>query len=69
MSDVIDQGNDTAELFLRAALANRDRTELKPCGHCHYCSDSVPEGHLFCPESECPDDWHEEERRKRIAGR
>lgn len=48
MSDIIDNGNEAAELFLKAALANREKCSLQPVGQCHYCGESVKPNALFC---------------------
>lgn len=68
MADIIDKGNEVADLFLKAALANREKCGLTAAMRCHYCDEDLRAGMLFC-DSECSADWHEEQRRKRIAGR
>jgi len=67
MSDEADVGNDNAELFLAAALANRKRMYLQACGHCYYCDETVQRGALFC-SSECRDDHQKEQRIRQIKG-
>lgn len=67
MADVIDEGNDNAELFLKSALSNRKVFTLEPVGHCYYCDETVQRGVLFCG-AECRDDWQREQRIRRISG-
>jgi len=67
MSNEADQGNETAELFLAAALTGRKRMHLSPCGHCYYCDETVQRGVLFC-SPECSADWEAEQKIKRIQG-
>ncbi len=67
MSDIADDGNECAELLLNVALANRVHRALIPTGFCFFCNE--PSGsRLFC-DAGCRDDYQEEQRLKRIAGR
>lgn len=68
MSDIIDQGNENAELFLQSALSNRRAASLAPVGHCYYCDETVQRGVLFC-SADCRDDWQREDRLRRISGK
>lgn len=68
-SDLVDQGSEVSELFLRAALSNKKpHTSLMAVGACHYCSEGVIPGLLFCPGGECSDDWEREQRIKQRNG-
>jgi hypothetical protein len=63
-----DTGNDTADLYLRVALSKRMDAGVKPCGSCHYCSEKVSHGGLFC-DSFCRDDFEKEQAAKRRNGK
>lgn len=67
MSDIIDDANERAEQFLKAALSKRRAGWLKITGHCHYCSEGTPAGRLFC-DTECRDAYDDEKRLNEIAG-
>ena len=47
-----DLASDAEERFREAALKNREfearRIQLRPCGHCFFCDETVPPGELFC---------------------
>lgn len=72
MSDICDQGNDAAELFLDAALRQRERTpDGDPHGEreCIDCGDMIPSARrLAAPWAarcrEC-EDFHQNELRLR----
>lgn len=54
--DIIDQGNEAAELFTRAALTLRRPEGPKPTGRCYNCDAPVPDKHRWC-DAECREDW------------
>jgi hypothetical protein len=58
MSDPIDEGSDTAQLFLDVAIRNASvvAPRLPFTGGCHYCGDPVERPALFC-NNECSDDY------------
>lgn len=56
MADIIDQGNDTAELFLRAALSRRKDEGPRSNGRCHNCGEKLEGSERFC-DTDCRDDW------------
>lgn len=61
MSDVIDDANERADLFLNVAKGQRRREGPAPNGRCHYCSESVAKGNRFC-DTECRDEWEREQQ-------
>ncbi len=56
MADVIDEGNQTAELFLEAALTRRQPEAPQSVGFCLNCGEPTPYGHRWC-DKDCRDDW------------
>jgi hypothetical protein len=55
MSDIVDRGNDAAEVFLDAALRNRKKVpELPLTGYCHNCGTATQA--RFC-DVDCRDDF------------
>lgn len=58
MSDPIDEGSETAELFLNVAIQNARVAEpaLPFIGGCHYCGDPVESPARFC-NSDCTEDY------------
>lgn len=69
MADQLERAEETTELFMREALSRHRAPALKPTGFCFYCVSEIKPGLLFCPDSDCPRDYEDEQRRKRIAGR
>lgn len=67
MADEADLAADHIEKTLQAALSQK-RTTLKPTGWCFYCNEQIKPNTLFC-EAACRDDFEEEQRLKRLAGR
>jgi len=61
-----DYGNQAAELFRDAALAEAKRRNQKYyyTGLCWNCSDALSEG-SFCPGGECRDDYEKREAFRR----
>lgn len=56
MADVIDDGNEMAELHLQAALKNRKPSrKLAPTGKCHYCQGEVAHPKIYCDDG-CAED-------------
>lgn len=57
MSDEADRGNETAEVFLDAALSKRVPEGPRPDGRCHNCGAYLRlNGARWC-NAECRDDW------------
>lgn len=57
MSDIIDNANDTAELFLRAAVSKARIDGAPPStGRCFNCEEPVPSGLRWC-DVDCRNDW------------
>ncbi len=62
MSDLIDDANDTADLFQKAALSNhlrRARVIPKGDGRCLNCGGAVTGDRRWCG-AECRDVWEDE---------
>lgn len=57
MSDDADRAQKWEERHLNDALLLRKPT-LKAIGYCHYCSEDIPPGMIFCG-AECRDGWQE----------
>lgn len=62
MSDIIDDANEAADIFLASALTKRQDPGPFPTGHCHFCGEAVPPGHRWC-DADCRDDWQREQDR------
>lgn len=59
MSDIADDANDTAEVFLQSALLKQQRNaKATPAGigFCLYCSEEVEGDRRWC-DAECRDEW------------
>jgi len=72
MADEADSGNDTAELFLQAALRNSKANAIMPSsglGFCLNCEDEIkpipadPEGARRWCCAACRDDWSSAQKR------
>ena len=62
MTDIADQGNTAAELFLQSALSAQRKLHLPaPDGRCHNCEASVPPAARWC-DMDCQSDWDKHER-------
>lgn len=59
-SDLIDQANDTAELFLQNSMQNRKPTGPAANGVCLYCEEPLQEGQRWC-NAECRNSYEEEQ--------
>lgn len=68
MATVDDQATEREELDRELALRNRRDEGPRPCGHCHYCSETVAAGLRWC-DAECRDDWEAEKRAARERAR
>jgi hypothetical protein len=68
MTDIIDQGNEAAELFLRSALSPKKLNEPIADGKCHNCEASVPRGARWC-DADCRTDWEKFERAQQMRAR
>ena len=60
-SDLIDQANEAAELFNRAALSQRAPEGPAATGACHNCEAALAEGLRWC-DAECRADWSKRQR-------
>lgn len=59
MSDIADQGNEAAELFLQVARRNqKPATEIKGLGFCLNCGAAVEGERRWC-DTECRADWEQ----------
>ena len=68
MADDADRADDRIEHAIADGIeACRRAVSIKPCGHCHYCGEVVPQHHLFCC-SECSVDFRHEQERKKAMG-
>jgi hypothetical protein len=56
MADIIDDGNETAELLLRAALAKKHKAGPEATGCCLNCETPLPRGLRWC-DRDCRDDY------------
>lgn len=64
MSDIADQGNDAAELFLEVARKNqRPPTEFHGVGFCLNCGTAVDGEARWC-DVECRGDWERANARR-----
>ena len=56
---------DREDIIREQAIAavRRRKSELNPAGFCHYCSEPLPPGILFC-NAGCRDDYETEQRLK-----
>lgn len=65
VSDIIDTANDTADLFLRVALRNRQQATKAPppgeTGRCLNCEARVKPGRRWC-DAGCRDQWEAERK-------
>ena len=69
MSDVADRAEWRIAKDIENAMANaRKMPQLVADGHCHYCDEDVAHGLLFC-NTDCRDDYQNEQKAKRRAGR
>jgi hypothetical protein len=67
-SDLIDQANEAAEIFRRAALSQRAPEGPVATGHCHNCSAALAAGLRWCGAA-CRDDWEKLQRAAALAPR
>ena len=60
--DIFDQASELEEKERTRAIAHARKPVKKiyPAGFCHYCSERVGAGMLFC-DIECSDGWQEED--------
>ena len=64
MSDEADKGNDTAEVFLAAALQNRKPVlKMHGIGMCLNCGAGVSGENRWC-DKDCMKDWEDAQRRR-----
>ena len=69
MTDIVDQGNTAAELFLQSALSAQRKPHLPaPDGRCHNCEAIVPAGARWC-DLDCQTDWEKHERAVKMRAR
>ena len=66
--DVIDQGNETAEIFRKAALSQRKPEGPEATGFCFNCEARLRAGLRWCDVA-CRDDWQKTERAAAMAPR
>lgn len=64
--DIIDQGNEAAELFRQAALSKRAPTGPTATGYCLNCDARLAPRQRWC-DALCRDDWQRTEERAERA--
>lgn len=65
MADIIDQANDTADLYLNAALRKQQHEDIvtpSGIGMCLSCGEPVEGDRRWC-DKDCRDDWQVETKR------
>jgi hypothetical protein len=66
--DVIDQGNEAAEIFRRSALSQRQPEGPTAIGYCLNCDARLATGLRWC-DAACRDDWEKQQRAAALAPR
>lgn len=66
--DVVDQGNEAAELFNKAALSQRKPEGPESTGFCFNCEARLAPKLRWC-DAACRDDWEKTERAATMAPR
>ena len=66
--DIIDQGNEAAALFTRAALSQRKPEGPEATGYCLNCEARLRQGLRWCDVG-CRDDWQKTQRAAAMAPR
>ena len=67
-SDLIDQANEAAEIFRRAAISQRAPEGPAATGECHNCGAGLAVGLRWC-DAACRDDWEKGRRAIALAPR
>lgn len=62
MADILDQADEAAEAFHRAALAAKKPEGPAPTGRCHACDAPLVNGSRWC-DADCRADWEYEQAR------
>lgn len=70
MSDIFDQASEREDRDRQAAIDRQRRASerLPYVGCCYYCGSITPTGVRFC-DADCRDDYQEQQRRMKMAGR
>lgn len=66
--DIIDQGNEAAELFRKAALSQRAPEGPEATGHCLNCDARLGPKQRWC-DVNCRTDWEKTQRAVAMAPR
>lgn len=66
--DIIDQGNEAAEIFRNAALSQRRPDGPAATGHCLNCDAHLAPKQRWC-DAGCRDDWEKSQRAEKMAPR
>lgn len=66
--DIIDQGNEAAEIFRRSALSQRAPDGPAATGACLNCEHPLPAQQRWC-DADCREDWSKRERAVALAPR
>lgn len=66
--DIIDQGNEAAEIFRREALSQRKPEGPAAIGYCLNCEAHLAPKQRWC-DAHCRDDYEKAERAKAMAPR
>jgi hypothetical protein len=67
-SDLIDQANETAEIFRRSALSQRQPEGPKATGYCLNCDAHLAPKLRWC-DVHCREDWEKQQRAVALAPR
>lgn len=66
--DIIDQGNEAAEIFRRSALSQRKPDGPDATGHCLNCDARLAPKQRWC-DVNCREDWEKAQRAVLMAPR
>lgn len=66
--DIIDQGNETAEIFRRSALSQKKPEGPEATGYCLNCEARLGPNRRWC-DAPCRDDWQKAQRAETMAPR
>lgn len=66
--DIIDQGNEAAEIFRRSALSQKRPEGPAATGYCLNCEAHLAPGQRWC-DAGCRDDWEKQQRAAALAPR
>jgi hypothetical protein len=67
--DIIDQGNEAAEIFRRSALSQRQPEGPAATGYCFNCEANLHNTKMRWCDAGCRDDWEKQRRAAAMAPR